>query len=184
MTQQLFTANPPSSIVPATGVDRLVRALEEIGNQETLLYCTCNREGNHRAANTLCVVTIATDALNLYHAEQAVLANIPAPIESDNTAGHSTGNWKCDFDNAAYPMIETSDKEGFNYKKLARFPKNQIFNTWDEVLANFQLFALAQSAPHNCGDPNCPGVINQRKLQLYDKFQLLITEFQKQGILT
>ena len=70
------------------------------------------------------------------------------------------------------------------YKKLAKVPKHQVFDTFDEVLANFALFALAQHAPHDCGVPECPGFQNKRKLELYDKFQRAIHEFAEAGLLT
>lgn len=50
--------------------------------------------------------------------------------------------------------------------------------------ANANLISLAQHAPHDCGDPECPGVINKRKLELYDRFQECIKGFADAGLLT
>lgn len=54
----------------------------------------------------------------------------------------------------------------------------------EELVATAHLFTIAQSAPHDCGDPECPGFQNKRKLELYDKFQRAIHEFAKAGLLT
>jgi len=37
-----------------------------------------------------------------------------------------------------------------------------------EIMANVQLIALAPTAPHEC-DPDCPGDLNRRKLEAYEK---------------
>lgn len=176
--RQMYTANPPSSL-PATAEERLVQALTELANPKR---CTCIND-IHKPDNRHCTATIAFDALMLHHAEKAVLANIPPPMEIDATAGHSTGNWYeiQDFLNGLALMSETGP--------VCQFYEESSEENWEILqfpnqISNLALIQLAQSAPHNCGDPNCPGVINQRKLQLYDKFQLVVTEFAKQGLLT
>lgn len=90
---------------------------------------------------------------------------------SDGTAGHSKGNWEVWNCADETPTIITDGKAGIA-SMIAR-------NT-----ANGLLLALAQHAPHDCGDPECPGVVNKRKLELYDKFQTAINEFAKAGLLT
>ena len=37
----------------------------------------------------------------------------------------------------------------------------------EEVEANARLIAAAPEAPHDCGNPDCPGQINKRKLDVY-----------------
>lgn len=34
--------------------------------------------------------------------------------------------------------------------------------------ADYELLALAPTAPHDCDDPQCPGAINKRKLEAFD----------------
>lgn len=55
---------------------------------------------------------------------------------------------------------------------------------FNQYRSNLRLMALAQHAPHDCGDPECPGVINKRKLELYDRFQECIKGFAEAGLLT
>ena len=40
--------------------------------------------------------------------------------------------------------------------------------TYDGNHANAALLALAPTAPHYCGDPECPGELNARKLAAFD----------------
>lgn len=132
---------------------------------------------------------------------------------SDQTTGHSKGKWEyfgdtfagictdcqhsytpTEEDNSSIaprvwasheheaddiiPPIEEKDFE------LLRDQGQIDTKSWEEHLANLRLMALARQAPHDCGDPECPGVINKRKLELYDKFQYAIKAFAKEGLLT
>lgn len=90
--------------------------------------------------------------------------------QNDGTAGHSKGKWELDD---AYPNLIFTRKDGTRVCVAeSDFPPDQ------------QLLLLAQHAPHDCGDPECPGVQNKRKLELYDKFQRAIHEFANAGLLT
>ncbi len=93
-------------------------------------------------------------------------ANDPA---NDGTAGHSKGNWRI----SGEMTIDGYD----NICSIARGTLQSVSS------ANQRLITLAQSAPHDCGDPECPGVVNKRKLELYDRFQVAINEFAKAGLL-
>lgn len=97
-------------------------------------------------------------------------AHMDAFLSGDGTAGHSKGNWEV-RNCAETPTIVADGKAGIASMIAGNTP-------------NGFLLALAQSAPHDCGDPECPGVINKRKLELYDKFQTVINEFAKAGLLT
>jgi len=89
---------------------------------------------------------------------------------SDGTTGHSKGNWRI----SGEMTIDGYD----NICSIARGTLQSVSS------ANQRLITLAQSAPHDCGDPECPGLINKRKLELYDKFQRAIHEFANAGLLT
>lgn len=62
-------------------------------------------------------------------------------------------------DDLLYPMDESK------FDKLAM--DTEI--TWNEYRANLRLMALAQTAPHHCGNPACAGQQNAAKLALFDK---------------
>jgi hypothetical protein len=91
---------------------------------------------------------------------------------NDGTAGHSKGDWYASVLCAvhAFGRDQAIATIGISNKK--------------EEWATCHLIALAQHTPHDCGDPECPGVVNKRKLELYDKFQTAINEFAKAGLLT
>lgn len=129
---------------------------------------------------------------------QAVMDHLNA---NDGTAGHSKGVWGYYGDTIVGLHTDCQHslditKHGTNYEHeaddLIPWMDEQIFDdstakidtTWDEYRSNLRLMALAQHAPHDCGDPECPGVINKRKLELYDKFQVAINEFAKADLLT
>jgi len=102
--------------------------------------------------------------------------------EPDGTAGHSKGNWYSAGGNFHRFVRQREqfgpDRVGVN---ICEINSNLEF---DEVVANSELMALAQHAPHDCGDPECPGVINKRKLEFYDRFQECIKGFAEAGLLT
>ncbi len=127
----------------------------------------------------------------------------------DGTAGHSKGNWHYYGDVFAgikttcqhpYPppdiksegvglFVWTSHKHEDDdiipaITEETHYANPDQTTTWEDYLANLRLMALAQHAPHDCGDPECPGVINKRKLELYDKFQAAINAFNEAGLLT
>lgn len=95
-------------------------------------------------------------------------------LSNDGTAGHSKGNWYSAGGNGHRFVRHHA---GVN---LCEINHNLDFA---DVVANCELMALAQHAPHDCGDPECPGVVNKRKLELYDRFQVAINEFAKAGLL-
>jgi len=111
----------------------------------------------------------------------------------DGTAGHSKGRWEYFGDTVVGVRTDCQHlTRKHTDDELIRWMDEQIFDdaamsselTWEQYKANCHLFALAQSAPHDCGDPQCPGVINKRKLELYDKFQAAIQAFNEKGLLT
>lgn len=102
-------------------------------------------------------------------------AHLDAFLSGDGTAGHSKGNWRP----VATQIMDTERSA------IALINTRTIPATDDpEFNGNRHIIALAQHAPHDCGDPECPGVVNKRKLELYDKFQVAINEFAKAGLLT
>ncbi len=97
-------------------------------------------------------------------------------LTNDGTAGHSKGNW---YSHNRFVRVD-EDLDG-NPTAVTIAEAN---TSLEEYLANSKVLALAQSAPHDCGDPECPGFQNKRKLELYDKFQRAIHEFAEAGLLT
>ena len=65
------------------------------------------------------------------------------------TTGHSTGKW------------ESTGEEIIDETLVVAI----IMDREAKREATGNLLALAQSAPHDCGDPTCPGVINKHKLE-------------------
>lgn len=105
-------------------------------------------------------------------------AHLDAFLSNDGTSGHSKGNWQAqNCFSSSIPFIDTEETPGL---KIC----TALVGGDEEDSANMKLIAFAQHAPHDCGDPECPGVINKRKLELYDKFQVAINEFAKAGLLT
>lgn len=103
-------------------------------------------------------------------------AHLDAFLSNDGTADHSKGDW--------YPSaLCTVEALPFS-ASIATIGNPKERTASKEEWATCRLMALAQSAPHDCGDPECPGVVNKRKLELYDKFQVAINEFAKAGLLT
>lgn len=68
---------------------------------------------------------------------------------TDGTAGHSTGKW------------ESTGEEIIDDTLVVAI----IMDRESKREATGNLLALAQTAPHDCGDPTCPGVINKHKLE-------------------
>lgn len=95
----------------------------------------------------------------------------------DGTAGHSKGNW------TKSETIHWSINNQTHHIAMVNF-SSRLPEDGGNGEANANLITLAQHAPHDCGDPECPGVINKRKLELYDRFQECIKGFAEAGLLT
>lgn len=92
---------------------------------------------------------------------------------NDGTAGHSKGNWYFRKGCIRQDEYLNGNPIGINIAEM---------NTaLEEHISNSRLLILAQRAPHDCGDPECPGVINKRKLKLYDEFQTAINSLRAQN---
>ena len=102
---------------------------------------------------------------------QAVIAR----LNNDGTAGHSKGE---------FGISDNRQIWNENDRIIADCFSTSLDISRAQEDANCHIFKIAQHAPHDCGDPKCPGVINKHKLELYDKFQVAINEFAKAGLLT
>ena len=76
---------------------------------------------------------------------------------------HTPGPWRTDpeFDNftvLARNGVMVADCGIMGFRAGRSLATNQ---------ANARLIAAAVTAPHECGDPNCPGAINKRKLDAH-----------------
>lgn len=105
---------------------------------------------------------------------------MPTPIQHnfDGTAGHTKKRL------LLYPKSQSENGPfGIGVDRTSRYTAMVSGDNAEPAIANAYLFLLAQSAPHDCGDPECPGFQNKRKLELYDKFQRAIHEFAQAGLL-
>lgn len=109
-------------------------------------------------------------------------------LTGDGTAGHSKGNWVASQSLSAPTSFPNYRDIKLQQTVSLRGDADPViircFVWGNEMEANQNLVLLSQSAPHDCGDPECPGFINKRKLELYDKFQRAIHEFANAGLLT
>lgn len=167
--------------------------------------CLCHTDQEQRNILTPDQPAITKDWLTESTLDQMLKKTDP----TNGTAGHSKGKWyyygdvacgiATDCQHKADDLVtpvkfvfsshqhESDDlipmltEEDFDNLSAA---EEDIEITWDQYRANLRLMALAQHAPHDCGDPECPGVINKRKLELYDRFQECIKGFADAGLLT
>ena len=49
----------------------------------------------------------------------------------------------------------------------------------EQIGGNAKLLALAPTAPHECGDPHCPGNVHRKRLEVYEELLSACREAQK-----
>lgn len=84
----------------------------------------------------------------------------PAIHTTDGTAGHSKGKW------------HSAGEEVVNADWAIAICGGEV----PEREPNANLIALAQHAPHDCGDPECSGVINAQSLKTYEYLHTMLRE--------
>jgi len=57
-------------------------------------------------------------------------------------------------------------------------PENwDMFAERIEGQANADLISLAPTAPHDCDDPNCPGAVNKKRLEMFEEMAEVVKRF-------
>ena len=49
-----------------------------------------------------------------------------------------------------------------------------------ELVGNFDLLTMVLAAPHECSDPQCPGNVNRRKLEAFDRLLAVCERYHAQ----
>ena len=85
---------------------------------------------------------------------------------------HTSGKWRLVKDAQGPNMVMHPTEEGKAIACLSdvfRPLHGYIYEyPFDERTGNAELIATAQTAPHECDDPDCPGNINRKKLEALD----------------
>lgn len=66
----------------------------------------------------------------------------------------------------------TAQQDGFFVVPVARGPCK-------EVVGNVAILTLAQTAPHECDNPECPGDVNRRRLEAFEGLLAACTDVAK-----
>lgn len=84
---------------------------------------------------------------------------------------HAPGPWYVPAWNALRVVMK---ERGHEYIQAIVAPTGRTKAGHSEGRANAKLTALAPTAPHKCPDPQCPGNVNRRKLELYGELLAFI----------